>query len=90
MKVTVYLHTGLKYYTGGAERVTVDGKTVRDCLNSLTDKYPRLKRILFDQTGRLLPLVTVSLNSKTVGEDDLNQPVNEDSELHLLPVIAGG
>lgn len=86
----IRIPTPLRPYTGGQEHVTVGGRTVGEALAELTRQYPDLERHLFND-GRLRSFVNVF-----VGEEDIRHldgphtPVTENTQLLIIPSIAGG
>ena len=74
--------------TGGREQISVPGATVREVIDALDCASPGIKARL--RAGdRLAPglAVTVDGRSARLG---LMAPVEEQSEVHFLPAIAGG
>jgi molybdopterin synthase sulfur carrier subunit len=74
--------------TGGADRVTVPGSTVRQVIDNLEAAYPGVKARLV-QDGRLNPSIGVAVDG-VVSRLRLLQPVGETSEVHFLPAVSGG
>lgn len=72
----------LKPYTGGRGEVEVDATDIRRMLNALGAAYPKLKPIL-DQG------VAVAVDGE-IYRDAWFQPIRPDSEVHILPRLAGG
>lgn len=84
----VYIPALMRTLTGGAEQVTVSGRTLRQVIDSLEDLYPGLKaRVLVD--GRLSPSLSVAVDGE-VTRLGLLQAVGDDSEVHFLPAMSGG
>lgn len=79
----------LQNLTGGAEKVTAPGATLRQVINSLDASYPGFKEGLLDQAGRIRPGVAVVIDGET-GHLGLLEPVKEASEIHFIPAISGG
>ena len=79
----------LQRMTGGVERVTVSGATLRQVINSLDAIYPGLKESLLDGEGRIQPSIAVAIDGEMT-HLGLIEPVREDSEVHFIPAISGG
>lgn len=83
--------TPLRTYADGQTEVVVQGKTVGDAMNDLTNQYPALRPHLFNGDGQLRPFVNLFLNEDNVrdlqGEETA---LKEDDRLILIPSIAGG
>ena len=88
----IHIPTPLRAYTNSQATVTVTAATVNAGLLALTEAYPALKQHLFTAEGKLRSFVNVYL-----GDEDMrylpggeNTPVDEASELTIIPSIAGG
>lgn len=78
----VVLTGNLKQYTGGETELEVEADTVRQLLRALGERHPALKPHL--EEG-----IAVAINGQ-IYQDAWLEPVPPDSEVHLLPQIAGG
>ena len=90
MSVKINLHKTHRQYTEGKEVIEVDGSTVGECLKKLTDQYPDLEKELFDKKGKLASVLEVYLNGESAYPNELEKPVNDGDEIHLLAMLAGG
>lgn len=87
---TIRIPTPLRPYSGGAGVVTVDGQTVGEALDALTQQHPQLRNHLFDG-DQLRSFVNIYLNKEDVRS--LQGPQTEltnDDTLMIIPSIAGG
>ncbi|MFM8374300.1 MAG: MoaD/ThiS family protein [Bacteroidota bacterium] len=88
---TVIIPTPLRKFTENNARLETDETTVQSALRSLSEKYPDLRRHLFDDAGNIRPFLNIF-----VGEDDIrdrNQgetPLDSNAVLSIVPAIAGG
>lgn len=78
----VVLTGNLKQYTGGEIEIEVEADTIRQLLRALGARYPDLKPHL--EEG-----IAVAIDGQ-IYQDAWLEPVPPDSEVHLLPQIAGG
>ena len=78
----VRLSGTLKAYAGGREAFEIGGGTIRELLVELGAQCPKLKPLL-DQG------VAVAIDGQ-IYQDALLEPIREESEVHVLPQIAGG
>ena len=90
MATKVHLYTSLKSYTNGRSVVEVNGTTLGSCLNDLVRQFPKIKQVLFDKYGRLLPKVFVSVNMQSAYPEELEKPIKDGDELYIALVISGG
>jgi molybdopterin converting factor small subunit len=68
---------------GGEGRFEIEAPTVRDALRELP-----VRDLLFDERGDLRPLVNVYVDR--VQADDLETPLEPDTEIRLVAAVAGG
>lgn len=80
--IEVRLSGSLRTQAGGRERVTVEGGNIREILDSLAERVPELQPLL--ARG-----VAVAING-LIYRDAWYQPVPADSEVYILPKMAGG
>lgn len=80
--VRVVLWRSLAAVTGGRTEVEVEAANVHELLQRLGDAYPGLKPQLDDG-------VAVSIDGQ-IYRDAWFQPIDAESEVYLLPRIAGG
>jgi sulfur-carrier protein len=78
----VTLIGNLRQYTGGVTQLDVEAKTVRQLFLRLGEKYPDLAPHL--ETGS-----AVAIDGQ-IYQDALFQEIAPDSDVHILPQIAGG
>ncbi|MEK7778220.1 MAG: MoaD/ThiS family protein [Chloroflexota bacterium] len=84
----VWIPTMMQHLAGGQQRVQVPGKTVRQVIDQLAERFPELRDKLC-QDNEIMPGIAVVVDGETSGLGML-QPVNENSEVHFLPAIGGG
>ena len=88
---TIHIPTPLRTYTGGEAEIMVSGDTVGAALQDLTTQHEQLRQHLYSDKGELRAFVNVYLGSDDVrhlnGDDT---PLQEDSQLRIVPSIAGG
>jgi len=90
MKVKVMIPTPLRPYTENRDSVEVEGNTVGELLNALTQKYPQLKRHLFSEDGNLRSFVNIYVNDEDIRYlDGGNTGVKDGDVVSIVPAIAG-
>ncbi len=91
MSVTVRLPTVLRPHANGESTVGVDGGTVGEVVESLTDQYPGMRPNLVADDGQLHRFVNVYVNDEDVRYlDRLDTEVADGDEVAILPAVAGG
>jgi sulfur-carrier protein len=78
----VVLMGNLRQYTGGVSELEVDAANVRQLFQRLGAKFPELARHLEDG-------LAVAIDGQ-IYQDSLLEPIGADSDVHILPQIAGG
>lgn len=88
---TIIIPTPLRKFTGNSSRVNVQGTNIHETLQELTDKYPDLKKHLFDTEDNIRPFINIF-----IGEEDIRSlqqkhtNVADTSIISIVPAIAGG
>ena len=85
---TVWIPSLIRDLTGGKESVTAPGKTVGQVITAMDDAYPGIKGRLC-QGDRLDPAIVAHVDGR-IARLGLSEMVEEQSEIHFLPVVAGG
>lgn len=78
----ISLASHLVAYTGGERELTLAVTNVRQMFAALAQRYPDLREHLENE-------VAVAIDGE-IYQDALLQPIAEDSEVILIPKIAGG
>jgi sulfur-carrier protein len=78
----------LRKFSGGAERVEVRGRNVREVIADLERKFPGIASHLIEG-GDLRPSIAVSIDGE-IGTAGLLDVVGERSVVHFLPALGGG
>jgi adenylyltransferase/sulfurtransferase len=87
----ILIPTALRQFTAQNESVDVSGGTVREALQSLTEKFPDIKKNLFNDQGKLRSFVNVYVNDEDIRYLDKDATKLAGTEtLSIVPSIAGG
>ena len=84
----VWIPSLMRDLTGGVEKVSVAGATLRQVIRNLNEAYPGVMERLCDE-GRLKPGLAAVVDSRVLGRG-LSEQVRDESEIHFLPAISGG
>ena len=80
----------LREDAGGAREVEASGATVRELLDDLSARMPRLGERIYDG-DQIRPFVNVYVDGEDVRTlGGLDTPVRENATVVLLPAMAGG
>ena len=90
MSVEVNLSPILHPYTGNRSTVTVDGGSVGECIGQLVERFPRLKGVIFDRTGKLNSNINIYLNEADAYPDPLSRTLRDGDKVNIVMLIAGG
>jgi sulfur-carrier protein len=91
MAVVVKIPTQLRTATGGETEAVLEGETVQEVLDGLFARFDELRARIADDDGSLRRFVNVYLAGEDIRFlDGLQTPVDDGSELTILPAVAGG
>jgi len=79
--------------TGGVTTAEVSGATVGECLTQLSNQFPALRKMLFDEGDKLSGYLTVIINGQGLKDSLINVyniPVKPGDEIYPLILIEGG
>ncbi len=80
----------LRRHTAGTARYRAVGRTVREVIDDLVTAHPALREQLLD-SGEVRGFVNVYVNDEDIRYlDGLDTPVADDSEVAIMPAVAGG
>jgi len=85
---TVLIPALLRNFSHDQESVQVAGNTLGDLIDALELKFPGIKSRLCDGDHVRAGLAVVI--DTQVARGGLSEAVNENSEVHFIPAIAGG
>ena len=87
----ILIPTALRQFTDDNDSVDIKGGTVSEALSQLTERYPNLKKNLFNDQGKLRSFVNVYVNDEDIRYLDKTETKLEGNEtLSIVPSIAGG
>ena len=78
----------LRALTGDADRIEVEGATLRRVINELDARYPGVKARLV-QGNKIRPEISIAVNGGIVAAG-LVEPIAENDEIIIIPAISGG
>lgn len=91
MQITLYISATLRTFVNRKSKLLLEGDTIKDILTQLQDEYPEVKKTVFNEDGTLRDFVNLYKNDENVTKKEKwDASLNEQEELLLLPVIAGG
>ena len=90
MSVTINIHRTHRQFTGGADAVEVEGKSVGECLDALVNEFPHMEEALFEKKGKLKNTIEIYVNQESAYPDELRKAVRDGDEVHIIVMLAGG
>ncbi len=91
MSAVVRIPTVLRAAMGGQSQIVVEGSTIGQVLEHLTNDYPSIKGQLLNDDGTLHRFLNVYVNDDDVRYlGGVEAPVADHDEITLLPAVAGG
>lgn len=89
--VTIRIPTPLRSFVGGRDEVRVEASTADEALERLVDENRSLRSHLYSDAGELRRFVNVFVGERELRTlDDRERRLDEDSEIRIVPSIAGG
>lgn len=85
---TVVIPALLRKFTDGVERVEVPGRSIRDLVRHLGERFPGIDKQLLED-GDIRPSVAVSIDGE-IATGGVLDTVGEHSEVHFIPALGGG
>ncbi|MGA7618283.1 MoaD/ThiS family protein [Candidatus Binatus sp.] len=86
---TVVIPALLRKFTGGVERVGVPGKSIRELVRRLGERFPGIDHQLLDEDGDIRASIAVSIDGE-IATGGVLDTVGENSEVHFIPALGGG
>jgi molybdopterin converting factor small subunit len=90
MKVELFLPPSLQYPADNIKTLEVEGNNVRECLHSLVNQYPQLKKDIFTRNNKLRKGLTIYKNGERADVMNLDTPLKAGDKLYILNLIFGG
>ena len=87
----IIIPTPLRKFTGQNRDFKTDKGNLSEALNALVEEYPDVKKNLLDDNGNVRSFIKVYIGNDEVdpGENGSIE-LNEDTEVSIVPAIAGG
>ena len=87
----ILIPTALRQFTAQSDSIEVNGSTVGEALRSLAERYPELRKNLFNDQGKLRSFVNVYVNDEDIRYLDKDATKLTGGEtISIVPSIAGG
>ena len=90
MSIKVNIPPYLQTFTNKMAVVEVSGGTVGECISHLVAQFSDIKKMLFDESGKLHAYISICINGEDAYPEELAKPVKDGDELYILYIIGGG
>lgn len=91
MAVSVRIPTILRSYTQDQSKVSAEGGTLAEVIESLEASFPGIKGRVIDDDGALRRFVNIYVAEEDVRfADGLNTPTPDGTNVSIIPAVAGG
>lgn len=88
---TVFIPTPLRKFTENVSKVEIDAQTIGNLLDSLSKKYPELKKYLYTPDGKIPSFINIFIDDEDIRNLDLeNTIISSNNVISIVPAIAGG
>ena len=89
--IHVLIPTPLRRFTNGEARISGQGSTVGELLDSLDASYPGLAERIRESDGQIRRFVNVFVNGENVRDrEGAATPLRPGDEVGIIPAMAGG
>lgn len=90
MSVKVSISHSLQSFTKNMAEVEVTGSIIGECLDQLAKQFPEIRDKLLIKDNRLFGQIGIYVNREKNFTRELDKPVEDGEELHLISIVAGG
>jgi molybdopterin converting factor small subunit len=90
VSITINVQYFLPHLTDDRNEVEITGNTVGECLEQLVARYPKSKKWIFQDNGKLTDFINIFINLESLDEDVLSQSVKDGDEIIIVMMLTGG
>ncbi len=91
MAVKILIPTALRQYAADQDTIELEGSSVGELLDKLSEQFPDLRKHLFNEDGKIRNFVNVYVNDDDIRYLQQNQtPVQQGDVVSIVPSVAGG
>jgi len=89
--VAVLIPTPLRKYTAGESRVSAEGSTIAEVIDSLNAQFPGIKDRICEPDGEIRRFVNIFVNGENARQlDGAATGLKSGDEVGIIPAMAGG
>ena len=90
MSVKINVYYFLPHLFNDREEVEVSGSTVGECLDELISRFPKAKRWVFGEDGKIANFADLYVNFNMIDPDELSLPVKDGDVIHIVMMLTAG
>jgi len=88
---TVRFTYALKRFFPHLKDMPAEGNTLKEILNELESRYPRIQNYLVDDQGKLRDHVNIFIDGTVITDRaDLSDAFSPESEIYIIQALSGG
>lgn len=89
--ISILIPTALRGFTDRQSEVEADAATAGEAVLALTEKFPDIKKHLYDEDNKLRSYINLYVGETNIKNlNGLDTPVPDGGTVMLVPAIAGG
>jgi len=88
--MNIVLSGNLRRFTSFEGEVQLEATTVTEALDTLVERFPKLKSVLLDADGKPRSVHRIYINGDVLDVGDTDHSLESTDELGILTAIAGG
>jgi molybdopterin converting factor small subunit len=70
--------------------VEVEGNTIKECLDKIVTRYPKVKKWLYREDGELANFIDIFVNLDSVFPNQLSDPVKDGDVIYIVMMHTAG
>ena len=86
----IVLSGNLRRFAEFEKEIEFEATTVKDALDSLVERFPKLQPVIYTETGALREMHRLYLNGDVIERTEIVHELRSGDELGILTGIAGG
>jgi len=91
LMATVKFTYALEKFFPGIKEIPAKGNTLREILDEVEARYPRIQNYLLDDQGKLRNHVNIFINGSLITDrTTLSDAFSPDSEIYIIQALSGG
>ena len=88
--MNIALSGNLRRFTSFEGEVQIEATTITEALDTLIERFPDLKPVLYESNGKPRSVHRLFLNGEVLEVGDMERNLKPTDELGILTAIAGG